>query len=314
MKTNCRGDITLLLIAILTFGGGIFVGIWRPSLLFKRKPPTVELAKAMADQNKLKKDEADKRAQLEAKTAEEKAKTDSQVQSAQAMAHGGVLALARVPAEHQVLSVKLMGSFLTRAEIRLVAIRGGKQLDPDLEDEIVSIVEGALSAKQAEVDAALAKLDKSDAGFKQVTVEKEAIAKEKEQIAVQLATISTQKATVDKTVTDLTVKVADDANKLDAEQRKSGSLGAAIGNAWFYIKLAIAGIVALGALALYLKMGLGSVGKALHPLQKELSPEVYSKVVNTLDGETDKLHQWLIRMGRQAVAKTEAVATPPKPS
>ena len=110
----------------------------------------------------------------------------------------------------------------------------------------------------------------------------------------------------DAAVDTLTGQVSDWAVKKEAADAKAGSLFGALTSAkhWLEALGVIAALIA--AVALYLRMGLGSVGKALHPLQKVLSPADYQAVVTGLDGETDKLHQWLIRSGRKAAAAVEA--------
>ncbi len=81
--------------------------------------------------------------------------------------------------------------------------------------------------------------------------------------------------------------------------------------------IAVAAVVLLSGLALYLRMGLGSVGAALH----FLPPAIQSQVVPALDGATDWLHQTIIAAGRakaqQLAAKAQSilgVSTPAAPT
>ena len=145
-----------------------------------------------------------------------------------------------------------------------------------------------------------------------VTAEKAAITADKAKTDQVVEQQKTQLAAKDAKVNDLTNTVAAKADALDSEKRNSGSLLGSLGSAWHWIEgLGVVAVIIAGLL-LYLRMGLGSVGKGLHGLQSVLSPEDYQKVVSHLDGETDKLHQWLIRGGREAAAKIASLTTQPK--
>lgn len=296
--------LTIILILSLGFGGGVAAGRWHPLAWLAPKAPVVALAAAQADRDALKKQLADSEARAKADAVALAAKTDAQLAGVQQMAAGAHLAHARVPLAHQVAEERLADSFVTRVQIRLVSIRGAMSAED--EAEIEQIVAGALSAKQAEVDAANAKLAVKDADFTRVTQEKAAVLADKAKVdatvAVQEATLKAKDAAVD----TLTGQISDWAVKKEAADAKAGSLFGALTSAkhWLEALGVIAALIA--AVALYLRMGLGSVGKALHPLQKVLSPADYQAVVTGLDGETDKLHQWLIRGGRKAAAAIEA--------
>ena len=295
---------TLVLILALGFGGGVAAGHWHPLAFLAPKAPTGELDKARAERDALKKQLDDSNAKSKADAIAIAAKTDTQLAGVQQMAAGAHLAHARVPLAHQVAEERLADSFVTRVQIRLVSIRGAMSAED--EAEIEQIVAGALSAKQAEVDAANAKLAVKDEDFQRVTQEKAAVLADKAKVD---ATVAVQEATLkakDTKVDDLTGQVSDWAVKKEAADAKAGSLFGALTSAKHWLEGL--GLVAalIAAVALYLRMGLGSVGKALHPLQKVLSPADYQAVVTGLDGETDKLHQWLIRGGRKAAAAIEA--------
>jgi hypothetical protein len=70
-------------------------------------------------------------------------------------------------------------------------------------------------------------------------------------------------------------------------------------HARFWIAVAVAILVSLGAL--YLKVTLGGVGAALH------AAGAPSAVMEKINAETSALGQWLIKGGRIAAAKAEAV-------
>jgi hypothetical protein len=300
-----------LLYFIFGMGTGIFAGHWKPLAFLAPKPPTAELHQAQADRDALKTqlDATQARSESDAKAIADK--TDQQAAGALQMVQGSILSHARVPLLHQVAEERLANSFVVRAGIRLVAMRGRGLSDAD-ETEIESIVSGALSAKQVEVDAANARLADKDADFQKVTAEKAAITADKAKTDQVVEQQKTQLAAKDAKVNDLTNTVAAKADALDSEKRNSGSLLGSLGSAWHWIEgLGVVAVIIAGLL-LYLRMGLGSVGKGLHGLQSVLSPEDYQKVVSHLDGETDKLHQWLIRGGREAAAKIASLTTQPK--
>jgi len=296
--------LTAILILALGFGGGAMATHWKPFAWLAPKPPTAQLAKAEADRDAAKVALADAQAKADAAARDIASKTDEQLQGVQQMAQGAYLAHARVPVAHQVAEERLANSFVTRVQVRLAAIRGN--LSPEAEAEIEAIVLGALSAKQAEVDAANAALAVKDADFRRVTVEKAAVVEAK---ATADATVAAQRVDLqakDAKVDTLTAKVSEWAAKKVESDAKAGSLLGSLATAWHWVLgLGIFGAI-IAAVALYLKVGLGSVGKALHPLQSILSPADYQAMIFSLDSETDKLHQWLIRGGRQTAATVQA--------
>lgn len=66
--------------------------------------------------------------------------------------------------------------------------------------------------------------------------------------------------------------------------------------------IAVALVLLVGAFALYARCALGGVGAALHAAGAPTS------VIAALDGELSKFGQWMIRTGRLAAAKVQAVA------
>ena len=130
---------------------------------------------------------------------------------------------------------------------------------------------------------------------------------ERDQLQAQIPVLAQKAAKAEETakakqqeVTAVTEQVKVIATELDAKRREAGSLGGALSSAKNVIVGALVLLGILGAVALYLRMGLGSIGRGLQPLQQVLAPEDYAKVISSLDSETDKLHQWLVAGGRKA--------------
>lgn len=102
----------------------------------------------------------------------------------------------------------------------------------------------------------------------------------------------------------LSVKQSALRNAFDRENALANEMRNHVFLKWLAVSVA----VILAILALYLHAGLGRVGQALHPLSKILSPDDYSKVVSTVDGATDWLHQALIAVGRKKEEQIELKA------
>ena len=285
-----------LIYLLLGLGAGIFAGHWKPLAFLAPKPPTAQLTALQADLDKAKADAAAREKALTDAHQAEHAKLMAQLTAAQQFTEGAGNALARVPSDKVTPEVRVGTSLLLRGNLRLQTAIG--RLPPDLQEEIATIVAQMLSASDAEVAKANAALAEKDAQFQQVTAEREAIKAQIPVLTAQAQKAEAAKTQLETAVTAKTEEVKKAADALDAKAREAGSLSGALTSAWHWIEgLAVVGIV-IAALLLYLRMGLGSVGKGLSGLQKVLSPEDYQKVITHLDTETDKLHQWLIRTGR----------------
>ena len=99
MKTRSRitGDITLILVALLALGAGVFGTSFKPLEIFKPKPPVEQLTKLQDD---LAKSQAETTAARKAKDdaiVAERAKADAQVRAVQQEAVGAALAAGRIP-------------------------------------------------------------------------------------------------------------------------------------------------------------------------------------------------------------------------
>lgn len=79
-------------------------------------------------------------------------------------------------------------------------------------------------------------------------------------------------------------------------------------NTTFLMRLAAGLAIVVIGIALYLRMGLGSVGAGVHELSKILPADQYQKVVSTLDSGTDWIHQQIIAAGKKKAQALELAA------
>ena len=219
-----RGVIPVVVLYLLgALAASQCVPNFRLTHLFAKGPPTIELSKAETALATAKADAAKAQADLLAAQAKERAATVEQVRYSQEMIGGIPAALKRAPASPEV---QLAAQLAERAQKGLSAAIG--DLPADRQAEIMAIVEGALSAKQAEVDAANAKLAAKDAELQQTTAAKQAV---EAQIPVLTAKATTAAAKADAAQTLVTAKTAEVvqyADKAAAELQENGSLRATI--------------------------------------------------------------------------------------
>lgn len=218
-----RGEATVIILVVLgavaLLGGGLAL----PSFL-QKKPPTAQLEKANQDLATARAAQATAEAQLATVRATEEAKKREQLAYAQQTASGAQEALARVPVAHKTPEVQLASDLLGRTTLGLAAAVG--DLPADKRAEIFRIVDGALSSKQAEVDAARAALAVKDAELKVATTERQKLA---EQVPVLEAAVRTRDAEVlakEVVVQTKTQEVVTYANKAAEERSRAGSLDA----------------------------------------------------------------------------------------
>jgi len=232
---NQRGVISVVLLYVL---GGLAltqaVPDWGVTHWFAKGPPTIELSKAETALATAKSDAAKAQADLLAAQAKERAATVDQVRYSQQMVAGIPVALKRLPASPEV---QLAAQLAERAQKGLSAAIG--DLPADRQAEIMAIVDGALSAKQAEVDAAKAALAAKDAQLVKVTAAKVEV---EAQIPVltSKATVAAAKADAAQTlVTAKTAEVVAFADKAAAELQENGSLRATIEKYLFRAGIAV---------------------------------------------------------------------------
>lgn len=217
--------VSLVLIAALALGGASLAG-WKPFAFLKPKPPTAQLTQLQADLAASQAALAQARLAAEEAARLESARQAEQVRWAQQMGEGAALALNRQPAEHRTAQTQLAGDLLTRANVGLADAIGG--LPPAKQAEILSIVDRALSASQAERDEARAALAVKDAELRTVSAQRAEIAAQIPALTAKAARLSAEVAETQAAVTVKTNEVKTWAELKQASDRAAGSLSAAL--------------------------------------------------------------------------------------
>lgn len=217
----------LVVAAVLGIGGAALVPNWRPWnwSVFQPKVPTAALTQAQAALVLAQKQAADREANLAAAKAREHADLVQQLGYADEMAWGASVALSKAPPSPEVA---LANGLVTRAHTSLRDAIG--DLPAARQAEITAIVDGALSAKQAEVDAARAALAARDADLAKAAAERDQVQKQIPALQASLATANATVAATQATVTVKTAEVVTYAQKVAAKEEEEGSLTAQLGS------------------------------------------------------------------------------------
>lgn len=241
MENNCRGFAPVI---ILYFVGALALTQLVPNLrlshFFQKGPGTKQLAEAQAKLEQLKIESDAAVVKLRAAQEEALAKQREQVGYSQQMELGAIAALKRAEQSPEVI---LASGFLDRASTGLRAAIG--DLPVSRQAEIMAIVEGALSAKQAEIDQAKAALAQRDKDLAIETAERKAVEAQIPKLTEAVAIKSNEVAAAQSVVTTKTAQVVAYADKAAAQEKEAGSLGALVTKlAWGLGILALLYIVA----------------------------------------------------------------------
>lgn len=237
MKNN-KGYATVVIYAIIAVVAAVaLMPSWHLPAFLVKKPATQQLS---ADQKQLAITESklsEAQAELaKAKASSEQKKQDQLVYS-QKMGSAAAEALSRVPAVHRTPEVILAEGFVTRANNGLDAAIG--RLPVDQQAEMKNLVAQALSAKQAEIDAANKTIADMDHQLATETAARKDLASKipvlESAVTTKQAEVDVKKAEVDKD----TAQVAEYADKKDAAELKAGSLEAYAGNLMHYIVIGV---------------------------------------------------------------------------
>lgn len=221
MKNNCRGAAPIVILYILGAAGLTqLVPNWRVSNIFAKGPATKELRAAQEAAAKANLEAAAAKSNYEKALLEQRTKTVQQSQYSQQMIHGVPLALARAPQTPEVI---FASGLAKRASKGLAEALG--ELPIERQSEIAFLVDQALSAKQAEVDAAKAALAQKDAELAVTTAAKKVIEEklpvlEGKATAAEIAAVAAAGVVAAKTT-----EVATYADKAAEKEREAGSLG-----------------------------------------------------------------------------------------
>jgi hypothetical protein len=234
MKINSRGAVPIVIIYILgALGITQLVPNWRIGNLFSKGAPTKELRAAQDAAAKANADAAAAQSRYEAALLEQKTKTIQQSQYSQQMIHGIPIALARAP---QTPEVVFATGLAKRASTGLAAAIG--ELPSDKQSEIAFLVEQALSAKQAEVDAANAALAAKDKELAVTTAEKKQVEAKIPVLEQQARAADTKAVAAEAVVVVKTNAVAVYADKVAEKEKEAGSLGALVHKLFWVLGIA----------------------------------------------------------------------------
>lgn len=254
MKNNQRGAVPVIVFYIV--GGLLLTQLipnWRLPNLFKKGPPTIELKVAEEAAAKAKADAIAAEARYAAALADERAKTREQLVYAQQMAAGVPVALAKAPQSPEVV---LAEGLAHRVTIGLALAIG--DLPPSRQAEIMDIVNQALSAKQVEIDAAMAALAAKDKELAVTTEQKKAVEAQLPVLKDRAVSAENKAEAAHGVVVAKTAQVVAYADKAFAKEKEAGSLQAFGDN--LLKLLALSAIIALILAGGWLWRHLHSVG------------------------------------------------------
>ena len=241
MKNSQRGavdPVSLITIGVICCVVGVFVPAalpWHWSI-WQKVPPTKQL---VIDQQKLAQEKAAKEAAdklVADAVAKDHAAVTTEVQGGQQMVVGAEEALSRLPKASRTQETALTGVLLAKASLRLSAAVG--KLPKDMQDEIYTIVDEALSGQQAQIDAANSALEEKDREFKDLQSSK--IVLETKTIPDLLQAIQNQLDRTEEAYQLKVTQVTTYADQAAKEKSASGSLATIFSQfKWMILKLAI---------------------------------------------------------------------------
>lgn len=234
-KRKQRGAVQYGVIAALA--GAVWIasmaGIKLPAFL-QPKPKTEQLSQTQTELAKARAAQAEAEARLAQIQAQRDATVAKQLDYAQQMNAGAVLALGRIAPGQVTPEVKLASELSQRAQAGLDAARG--RLPPEAQKEIEQLVAQALSAKSAEVEAyklTIAEKDKAlSVSIQQKAALEAVIPSLKADAEVAKAKTGTFEAKADM----LVKQVADYADQKAKESAEAGSWRAYF---WLAVKIAV---------------------------------------------------------------------------
>lgn len=211
---------------------------WRIQNLFSKGSGTAELAKAQADLKAKSDAAAQAEAHYNAAIADFQAKKTDELRYSQQMIAGIPAALRRAPASAEVT---LASSLAERASKGLSAAIG--DLPADRQAEIMAIVDGALSAKQAEVDAAKAQLAIRDHDLAVTDAAKKALEVQIPVIKAQADSAEKAKDAAQNVVSLKTQEVVAYADEAARQKKEAGSFSALFEKACWVVGLIVVVVV-----------------------------------------------------------------------
>lgn len=254
---NKRGTIVVeLLVGAALLAGAATIGGWDPFKVFKKGPPVAEVQQARDEAEKAKAALKEAQDKLDALKNADADRKDSQVEYAQEMVAGAQEALKRQPAEHQTEQTVLATQFLDRTELALALAIG--RLPEAQQQQIITLVDKALSKYAADRDEARRLLQLKDAELQKTARERDALKAEIPKFEQQVAGLKeTVKAKDDKLVKAET-KLGVWATIKDKADRHNASLSGQIDRIF-------RGFLWLAAIYVFLAFVLPAVVKVMPP-------------------------------------------------
>jgi len=230
MKTRGTIGVDILIVAGVVGVAAMLVGNWKPLKVFEKGPPVAQLEQARADADKAKADLKELQARLNALERANQERKDSQIGYAQEMARGAKESLDRQPDEHKTEQTELAVQFLDRTELGLALAIG--RLPESQQQQIVTLVDKALSKYAADRDEARRLLQKKDAELQQVTRERDAIKAEIPKIEAKVAAAEEKSKTKEEKLAKAETKLSVWATLKDRADRHASSLAGQVESLW----------------------------------------------------------------------------------
>ena len=289
-----RGEVvTLVLVALGLVAATQLVPNWRVSNLWAKGPPSQQLIEAEAAALRARTEATAARDALAAMQAAERAKQVEQVAYSQQMIAGVAPALR---SEAQSPGVRLAANLAERASSGLAAAVGN--LPSAKQAEILLIVDQALSGKQAEIDAANRALAAKDAELRLVIQARESLEARLPAIVAAKDAAEAAASTSTAAAAAKAAEVAQIADRLFAEKKESGSLGAMVTKlgyaAIIFGVLAVIGFIAWS----WLKVSIGGLPRAVANGLKDLRAKGVLPAqdeINVFDAHLNRSEQEAIR-------------------
>lgn len=195
-----------------------------------------------------------------AAAAAERAKLEAQIKAAQVDNAGTQAALKKAPITPET---QLASKMALRVDLKLAAAIG--KLPQQDQQDMIDLIEQALSGKQAEVDAANAKLAKQDADFKAITGEREVLKAQIPLLTEQARKAEEKAQGVQAELTTKTTEVVTWAQKKAEAEKQAGSLGGALDTLWHWV-------VGLGIVYFLIHWALPAIAQSYpHPVLTSLA-------------------------------------------
>ena len=254
MNRGNKGVVDVGLLLVVALAGALATGHLTLPAFLQKKPPTAQLTQAEKDLASAKAAQASAEAKLAKIEADRQAVKDKQLDYTQEMVGLGLTALNHAG---DALEVKIAREAVLRADAGFEAARG--KLSPEARAEIQTLFDGAIAAKNHEIEVLRASLVAKDDENARLAGEKAALDGQIPTLRADVEVAKAQTATVEAKTTTLVKQVEDYANKMADERAKAGGWEAYF---WLAVKLGLAVVLAMGGFYLFAHIWLPSMGQS----------------------------------------------------